>query len=160
MSGLSLRLFVSVLVIFCFVLPASAAEPLIKVLDAGTGAKQELRLTPKVGATESFEMLLDMNMGMDMGGGGRNTDVPPVKMVLKGTVAEISPTGDIRYDFELTESALLKSTSKIDVSAQKQAEMDALAEQVRPELAKLVGTSGDPWANGKCLWRAHGWCQV
>lgn len=133
---MSLRLFVSLLVLFCFVLPASAAQPLVELLEAGSGTKKELRLSPKVGATESLKMVLELQMGMDMGKAPRITKVPPMDMVLSARVTDVKD-GTIRYTVELTGSELQKvDTSKMTDEDRK------LFQGVSSQLGQLVGTTG------------------
>jgi hypothetical protein len=107
-----------------------AQEPVIKLLDAGSGDKIELRVTPKKGATESFEMLMDMDMAMDMGGMGKIPQtLPQMKMLMNATVTDVS--GDaIQYDFELAEATVDENADPMMVAA------------LKPELAKMVGTKG------------------
>lgn len=110
--------------------PAWAAEPTIKLLEAGSGDKVELRVAPKEGAKESFEMLMDMNMAMDMGGMGKIPQkLPQMKMVMNATVTDVSSDG-IHYDFELAEATVDKEADPMMVST------------IQTELDKMVGTKG------------------
>ncbi len=109
---------------------AWAEEPTIKLLDAGSGDKIELRVGPKKGAKESFEMLMDMDMAMDMGGMGKIPQkLPQMKMVMNATVTDVTSDG-IHYDFELAEATVDKEADPMMVST------------IQTELDKMVGTKG------------------
>lgn len=117
--------------------PAEAAdlsEPVVKLLDAGSGKKKELRTAPKAGTTETFEMLIGMDMVMDMGGMGKMPQsIPTMKMVMEANVTSVDRNGDIHYDFTLSEVAVIKT------GAANEALMIAA---MQPELEKMVGTKG------------------
>ena len=109
---------------------AWAQEPTIKLLEAGSGDKIELRVAPKKGTEESFQMLMDMNMAMDMGGMGKIPQkLPQMRMVMTATITDVKD-GAIHYDFELAEATVDETADAMMVSA------------LKPELAKMVGTKG------------------
>ncbi|MCB9669780.1 MAG: hypothetical protein H6734_09950 [Alphaproteobacteria bacterium] len=136
------RLFAAAVVLCGFALPAFAA-PTVELIDAGSGAKTSLVLAPKVGADESMEMVLDLVVGMDMGGESpKVTDAPPVKMVLKGKVVEKTPEGNYRYDFTLTDAGIEPYEIKVEMSDARRKEIDAINAQVREQAEKYRGTRG------------------
>ncbi|MEZ4321502.1 MAG: DUF6263 family protein [Myxococcota bacterium] len=129
-------LFVAVVV---FVLPASAADNVqIKLLEAGSGEKIQLRATPKKGTSESLVMLMNIDMAMDMGGMGKMpATLPQMKMVMKADVTDVK--GDqIHYTFTLTEASISKDGADPMMIA-----------AMEPELAKMVGTKGNVVVNDR-----------
>jgi len=121
------------------VLPASAQDDVkIKLLEAGSGNKIELRAAPKKGAVESLQMLMNIDMAMDMGGMGKMPQtLPAMKMVMKAEITEVK--GDaIHYNFELTEAAVEgKGADPMMVAA------------MEPELKKMIGTKGEVVVNNR-----------
>jgi hypothetical protein len=112
--------------------PAWAAEPVVKLISAGTGAKSELRVKPKAGSTEIFELIMNMKMAMDMGGMTQAPQtVPPIAMVMKANVKSVDANGDIHYDYELTESQVRGTGGD-----------PLVVGPVDAELKKMVGTKG------------------
>lgn len=83
-------------------LTAQAAT--VEVLSAGEGDKQTVRMAPKAGTAETFSIVLDMDMKMDMGEMGQiPTDLPPLAMDIGATVDQVDANGDIHYSYELKE---------------------------------------------------------
>lgn len=124
-------------------LPAWAGEPVIKLLSAGEGAKNELRIHPKVGGAESFEMVMKMKMTMDMGGMGQMPqELPPIVMRMDAKVTAVAPNGDVSYDFTLA-----------DVSLREGAD-PAMAEALKSAMGPMVGTKGTVTVTNRGLTRS------
>jgi hypothetical protein len=140
MRGFS-RLFLSSLSSLCLVASALAA-PQVSLVDAGTGDRQEIRFTPKVGATETYRLVLSTEKGQDMGGDGKWTDLPPIAFDVTGEATAIAPDGRITYALTVQGAELLPEDNGIDVSAGRQAEIDAILDKIRPRLAKMKGARG------------------
>ena len=114
--------------------PAAAAEPKVEVVNAGSGQKAELRFAPKKGLTESFEVQLDLETTMNMGGpGAMPINLPPLVLTLTGTVTDVESNGNIHYTYELTKSTTLE---KEGIDKTLKGAMEA-------ETAKLVGMKGE-----------------
>lgn len=129
-------MFVALVVL---VLPAAAADEMkIKLLDAGTGEKIELRAKPKKGSSEQLEMVMGIDMAMDMGGMGQMPQtLPKMTMVMKADVTDVK--GDeIFYTFELTDARV--SGEGVD---------PMMVAVMEPELKKMIGTKGTVVVNNR-----------
>lgn len=126
------RTFVAFFVaLVVFALPASAAEPVLKLINAGSGEKITLRAQPKAGTSETMQMVMDMSMVMDMGGMGRMPqDLPAMTMMMKADIEKVTKD-DITYTFELTETSVAADGADPMIIA-----------AMEPELKKMVGTKG------------------
>jgi hypothetical protein len=109
--------------------------PVVKLLDAGTGAKQKLRIHPVVGSKRTLVMKIRMAMELDAGPMMRlpHTDLPIMKMTFDTKVLEIDAKGVAKYEMVVT---------KIDVEQGKAAA--SLVPSVKASVDKLVGLKG--WA--------------
>src|SRR5687768_7004511 len=88
--------------------PAVAgAAPTIKLLDAGTGAKQALRLTAKKRMKQTLVMTMAMGMTMSVGGSPVTQKIPVIKMMMDVVVTDVAKNGDIRYAFKLREPEIV-----------------------------------------------------
>ena len=83
--------------------PALSAQPTVKLLSAGKGAKKKLRYMPKAGTSETMVMTMKMKMAIRVGEQRMpTTEVPPITMTIKSTVKNIDPKGLINYAFVLS----------------------------------------------------------
>lgn len=116
--------------LFSLAQTADAAQ--IDLISAGEGTRTALRMTPRAGTTERFEIVLDMDMKMDMGEMGQMpTDLPPLAMVLEANIDKVDPNGDIHYRYELVDIAVRGE----NVDAMMRAALEK-------ELPKMKGAKG------------------
>ncbi len=119
------------------------ALPIVQLEEAGEAPRKELRLAPTLGAAESVALVLDLVMGLDMGGGRpKLTNPPPFRIVLDGAVQERTPEGHYVYAFTLREGKVLPPPVDGEMSEAEKAELEKLGEQVKEEVARFVGTTG------------------
>ncbi|MCW5806120.1 MAG: hypothetical protein KIT31_27395 [Deltaproteobacteria bacterium] len=110
---------------------APAGGPKVEVLDAGKGAKKQLRFAPKVGSTSTMVMKTRMNLALTMGGRAMPaTDVPETRMTMDMKVTSVSPSGDVGIAFTMKKGEVDPAGLPAAVSAMKQV------------LAKIEGTTG------------------
>src|SRR5262245_31250014 len=76
---------------------APAGAPVVKLVDAGKGAKKQLRFTAKKGLARTMVMTMKMAMGQ----GGAPMTLPVMKMTMDMKVTDVSAEGDIKYTFVL-----------------------------------------------------------
>ena len=87
----------------------------VDLLQPGEGEKSVLAMHPKVGTTEVFEVVLDLDMKMDMGQMGQiPTDLPPMVMVLEGTIQKVEANGDVHYTYALKDTEVRPGEQKVD----------------------------------------------
>lgn len=111
----------------------SGEGPTIKVLDAGAEPREPLRLALQAGQTQAMTMTMRMAMSMELGGKSLpKTAIPPVQMTMNLTVKEITPEGDIRSEFVLTEMDVLPDPSA----------MPGVADQMKTMLSGMRNISG------------------
>lgn len=122
---------------------ALADAPKIEVVKAGENATSVLRYAPAVGSSETLSLVIDTKKGTDMGGDGKETDLPPFTFDLVGKVTAVEADGRIRYTLTVRRSKLLPQNNNIDLSAAKKAEVDALLAQVEGKLAAIEGATGE-----------------
>jgi hypothetical protein len=107
--------------------------PTVKVVDAGAAPKKALRYKFKAGTTEYVEMDMRMSMGMSMGGkSAPKTDLPTVRTLMRIDAKEVTPEGDLRFEF---------SADKVDVLKDVQVD-PKLRGAVEKELTGIVGMHG------------------
>lgn len=114
--------------------PAAAKAPTVKIIDAGTGAKQILRFTPAEGLEEVMTMTMDMAMAIDLpaGMGSQDQKMPTMKMTIANTVESVDENGDIHYAFEYR-GAEVVDTPGVD---------PMVLGQMRQAMAAMEGTTG------------------
>lgn len=111
--------------------PSWAADPVVKLLGAGNGEKKELRVAPKPGTSETFQMVMNMDMTMDMGGMGQIPQtVPPIVMVMTADVKSVDANGDIHYSYTLADASVGEGADP------------TMAKMMTDEMKKMVGTKG------------------
>ncbi len=77
----------------------SAKVPQLKVISTGTGNKEKLRFTPKVGAKQTVNVTLNKDTLMSIGDFKMpRAKLPAYIITLDSTVTKVEPNGDIHYD--------------------------------------------------------------
>lgn len=95
--------------------------PQLKLINAGTGNKQKLRFTPKVGAKQTINVSLDKKTLMSIGEFKMpKAELPTYMLTLDSTVTKVDSNGDIHYDIAYS-----------DVKIRGDA-------QTRPELIRVI----------------------
>lgn len=118
-------------------------EVRMELLGAGEGTTGALRYAPKAGSSESFAMVLDLVVGMDMGGANpKVTNLPPIRMEVDAKLAEVRPNGDLSYDLTLAKTSIQPPEAVVDMSDAKKAELAKINEQTKAEAARYEGTTG------------------
>ena len=112
---------------------APAADPEIKLLEAGKEPRRELRLQPKPGDKQSLGMTMKIAMEMGaVGAGAQSMKMPAMKLDLEVTVKEVSTAGDITYE---TAFGNMSVVDEPGVNPQ-------LAEAMKSSLGNVSGLSG------------------
>jgi len=107
----------------------------VELIEPGAEPRRELRYDFSKAETQTFKMIMDMAMAIQVGAMNQpRTELPPVHMVMKVEPQEVTPDGSLRYRFDLTSTGL-------DESAGADPRM---VEAMRAELKKTEGMSG--WA--------------
>jgi len=101
----------------------AVTETTVTLLDPGAEPRTALRY--KFQANRSDEMAMEMKMAMAMEMGGQKmpeTQMPTMLMTMTIDAGEVSPEGDLRYDFELSEVEVVSKPGEnpMMVSAMKQ----------------------------------------
>ena len=90
--------------------PTNSVSSEIQLIKAGAEPRKELRLKAKTGQVDKMKMV--MTMGLEMKVDGQQAappqDMPPMVMNLDLKVIDTKPNGDIRYDFIVTDTDVLK----------------------------------------------------
>jgi hypothetical protein len=106
--------------------------PEVKLLDAGSGARKQLRVKPTVGTKQTMVMGLKMAMSIDSPMVKLpKTQLPIMKMTMDAKVTAIDPSGDVHYDYAFT---------KVDVDGA--GANPAVVDAVKKSSASLVGITG------------------
>ncbi len=99
----------------------SAKVPQLEVISTGTGNKEKLRFTPKVGAKQTINVTLSKDTLMSIGEFKMpRAKLPAYIITLDSTVTKVEPNGDIYYDI---------AYSNVNIKG------DA---QTRPELIRVI----------------------
>lgn len=86
---------------------ASADAPTVALVSAGSGSKQVLRYTPKVGDKRVMSMVMSMDTAMVVGGNpAPKQKMPGMVTTMTATVETVAASGDITYAFEYTSTGL------------------------------------------------------
>lgn len=108
-------------------------DPEVRLLEAGAEPRRPLRFHAPVGMKRSVVMTMRMGMEMDFSGMKLpQTKLPAMKVTMDLTVSEVSPLGEMRYQFVLTKTELV---SDPDVQPQ-------VAAAVRDALRGMEGLRG------------------
>ncbi|MEC4803018.1 MAG: hypothetical protein SAJ12_17550 [Jaaginema sp. PMC 1079.18] len=107
----------------------------VVLLEAGTGEKQELRLRPEVGETQTLNVAVKMNIEMFFGGMSMPS-IPDMttQLTLKSVVTDVKDNGDIEAEFIYTDISVLPGES-IEIPPE-------VIEAMNTELTTLIGTKG------------------
>ncbi len=107
------------------------ARPEVKLLDAGHGAKQQLRVRATRGTSQTLVMAMKMSMAIEGALSIPAMQLPVMTMSMPAKVTEVTKSGDVKYDI---------SFAKVDVDGAGAA--PAVVEAVKKSTQQLVGTSG------------------
>jgi hypothetical protein len=86
----------------------AAAQPVVKLLSPGRGARRPLRF--RVAKGQAGTMILTLRMAMEMALGPNRipeTRVPPMRMTMEYKVTDALPDGAVRYDMVATKVEVL-----------------------------------------------------
>ncbi|MEA5594256.1 DUF6263 family protein [Rivularia sp. UHCC 0363] len=112
--------------------PTTNKLPQLKVISTGTGNKEKLRFTSKVGAKQTVNVTLNKETLMSIGEHNMPRAKLPAYIVrLDSTVTKVEPSGDIHYDIAYS-----------DVKIQGDA-------QTRPELIEVISKQIEQLENFK-----------
>ncbi len=128
------RTLFATLLVFCSLrAQADAGDPDVKLVSPGKAPTKALRFSPTKGATQGVVMTMKMAMAIKMGTMDMPaTKLPAMKMYADLTVTDVSPNGDIRYDYKL---------GKIDVENDP-ASPPAVVNAMRDALKGAEGITG------------------
>ena len=111
------------------------AEIVVKLLDSGAQPRKALRYKFQAGRSETMVMETSTSMAMEMGEQKQpETKMPPTQMTMTIESKEVSPQGDMRYEFKM---------EKADVLADPNAN-PMMVNAMKQSMNSLVGMSG--WA--------------
>ncbi len=113
---------------------ATASGITVKLLEPGAEPRQALRYDFSKVKKQKVEMIMDMAMDVEIGPVHQSPKIPPIRMEIQVTPKKVSGTGDLRYEFELTDAAVIDAGSADP----------EVAKVMEAELAKTKGLSG--WA--------------
>ena len=107
----------------------------VVLIEAGEGEKQELRLRPEVGETQTLNMSIQMNIETFFGGMSMPS-IPDVTttLTIESVVTDVKENGDIQAEFIYTNTAVLPSET-VEIPPEVIEEMNA-------KIATLIGTKG------------------
>lgn len=113
--------------------PAVATTVTVELLDPGAEPRASLRYDFSGMQKQAVEMIMEMTMGIELGGAGRPpTALPPVYMDMVIDPRGVSEQGDLSYGFELIDARVIDSGS---------ADPQVVAD-MKTELDKTRGLSG------------------
>ena len=113
----------------------AGTEIVVKLLDAGAQPRKALRYKFQAGRSETMVMVMKTSMAMEMGDQKQpETKIPTTQMAMTIESKEVSPGGDMRYEFKM---------DKVDVLADPGAN-PMMVNAIKQSLNSLVGMSG--WA--------------
>jgi hypothetical protein len=101
----------------------SDTEVVVKLLDPGARPRSPLRYKFQAGRTETMVMEMKMSTAMEMGGQkAPETKSPPSEMTMTIESKEVSPQGDLRYEFKLKKADVIPdpNANPMMVGAMKQ----------------------------------------
>lgn len=111
-------------------------EVQITLVDPGAEPRQVLRYSVPAGTTQPLRMVMDMKMGMTMGGATMMDMVmPPVVMTMDMAVPELGPAGELHILSELTAVEVQDSADATP----------GLAGSLQASMSGLVGMTTDSW---------------
>jgi hypothetical protein len=109
------------------------AKSQIELISAGAEPRQELRVKPVVGTTETANMKINMDMAMSIEGKPLPAfKMPATVMKVSAVVNKVEPNGDIHYEFSYKDVDVIGDTSLPPAAISK----------MRGEMKKLAGMKG------------------
>lgn len=134
MKTAALALFLSLSVITTAAADGQPANaPTLTLKKPGKGPRRPIRFTATKGMKRALTTLMDMKLGIEVGGRKAPTQkVPVMKMLMDVVVTNVDANGDIRYEFTLREPEIVpdKTTTA------------AVRQQLAAELKGLTGMTG------------------
>jgi hypothetical protein len=120
--------------------PAIVIDPRVELLSPGAEPKQLLRFQPVVGAKQTTTMNLNYTLGLAIDGSrSPEIKIPTTTMKLETVVSQVSPNGDITYQFRYT-----------DVNVQADPQMPpTVHKNLETQLSKLIGMKGEIVADSR-----------
>ncbi len=114
--------------------PGAAAVPQVTLLHAGASPRQLLRLAPRVGASQAFDVTMRMEATQTVDGQEMTAEaIPALRFSFRTSVREIAPGGDVVYDAECVGADVIDTPGVAP----------DLVEQARAGIQKLVGLRGN-----------------
>jgi hypothetical protein len=97
--------------------------PEIKVLSTGKAPREQLRLSPPVGSTQTAAMMFRQSIKQS-GVSSGSVNVPPIRATLAATLPDTTPNGDLHVTFSYPSFEVLKGNGS--TAAARRAVADAL----------------------------------
>ncbi len=113
----------------------AGAKPTIRVLDTGSGAKSELVYSLTKGQSRKMAMVMDMAMTIAVMGRNQSVTIPTMTLVFDITTVDKNAKGEFQVDATVT-------STQVDGH-------DAIATQLRGEIAKMKGVRMTYWVDPK-----------
>jgi hypothetical protein len=112
---------------------APAADPQVKLLEAGAAPRHKLRLHPKAGDKQTADLTFRIAIDTQAAGGpGGPMKMPPMKVALQLTVKSVSSDGRVAYDLLISDAGVGDDPDA----------MPQLVDQIKSSMAGLKGISG------------------
>lgn len=107
----------------------------VVLIEGGEGVKQELRLRPEVGETQTLNVAVKMNIETFFGGMSMPS-VPNMttEVTIESVITDVKENGDIEAEFVYTDMAVVPGET-IEIPPE-------VIEAMNAELAPLIGTKG------------------
>ncbi|MFP4007069.1 MAG: hypothetical protein ACLFV6_03545 [Spirulinaceae cyanobacterium] len=107
----------------------------VMLIEAGEGEKQELRLRPEIGVTQTLDVAVQMNIETFFGGMSMPS-IPDMmtELTIESVVNSVKANGDIEAEFVYTNIVVLPSET-VEIPPE-------IIEAMNAELAPLIGTKG------------------
>jgi hypothetical protein len=119
-----------------------AAQPVIKLLEAGAEPRRELRFDVEEGAKHAAEMTMRMTMTQAMGGAAMPPQkMPAMVMTVETTASDVKDSGDIAFDFAYTKAEVLEEPGI----------MPMMISMMKEVMNSIVGMSGSGVMNNQGL---------
>lgn len=112
---------------------ATSADPVVKLLNAGSEPRRKLRMHPKAGDKQTSD--LTFKIAMETAAAGAPTGpmkMPPMKLTMEVTVKSVASDGRISYDLVMTDASVGDDPDA----------MPQLVEAVKSSILGLKGLSG------------------
>ena len=87
---------------------AAPALPVVKLVSAGSGPKQPLRIEAPVGTSQTMTVATQVDMTMAMGGAPMTTAVPTIALTVKVDVVDKSPEGNLHCKLAFTDAKVVE----------------------------------------------------